>query len=79
MDSQGHVRNAHHHDFLSIATHSTLVFGRAMCREECQVACEGHPLVLNRPLCIYRGDIRHLRSSRDEYESGGQRLRLCGG
>jgi len=55
-----------HHGFLSTATHSILVFGRATCREECQIACEGHPLVLDPPIRVYRRDVCRLSGRRDE-------------
>jgi hypothetical protein len=60
------VQNTHHHGFFSTATHSILVFGRATCREECQIACEGHPLVLDPPIRIYRRDVGQLSGCRDE-------------
>jgi len=43
----------HHHGFLSV----NLKLIRAARREQCQVACEGHPFVLDNHIRVCRANI----------------------
>jgi hypothetical protein len=54
----------HHHGLLP--TTNLKLIGAAARRQQCQVACEGHPLILDDPIRVWRANICWLPGTRNE-------------